>query len=286
MEQPIPPAASASAAEPPTDSGSWDLPANLQICAKCGALNPKTAIVCTECGYSPSSTMKYAFQLPEAKLKTRVRYHWGLQLNLQVCPQCKTLNAKKALFCIQCGNPFSAAKTRIGGDDMQEMPEIVPTPQMIGATPAATPPETAPAPVPDAPMALAATTADGPRKQHWLRRSWLAILALAISGAALLLVPSSFQLRPATFIAKQQSGQNAAHKTMPPLVKPESVPTQQKVQTALPDRGTAATVQRAEPPPLVPPSDASASVADQPTQPAAAAHTPCTQAAQALALCN
>lgn len=228
----------------------WDLPSNLQICLKCEALNPKTATHCHKCGHLLVSAMQYSFQHHEDRPKTTVRAHWGLPLNLQACPECQTLNARTASFCTQCGHFLMEPEIATG-----TAMTVAPAPSDI--TPITEMPATR---LPDA------STAPGAVATQKLRpMGWLAVLALAATGAAFFLAPSSFRPFSSAPDAVQPPDKNRTRTTAatapPKPTSAEPVATENKT----------------------PPAPASGT---PPVPVAATTDSQCSAAAQALALCN
>lgn len=317
---------------------SWDLPLNLQICLKCEALNPKTATHCHKCGHPLLSLMKYSFHLYEKGPKAKVRDNWGLPLNLQACPQCEALNSKMASVCAKCGHSLQASETATGATDAsvttttaannnikQEIPDMRDsTPAATAAAPLA-PSRTTLAPdLPTLRLSNATSSSNVPIKQKLRPLGWLAVLALAVTGVAFFLAPSSFQPLPVIPYPAKAPDKNLAHPipAAPPRT-PEPVAVEKQAQTVPPtDRLAETALIVPEPTPLVPPLEegatainksmhkkstqasterarinratvepatssapTSASVA-QKTQPAATTDMRCSEAAQALSLCN
>lgn len=268
----------------------WGLPLNLQICAKCGALNAKMATICSKCA-QPLTAAGASTDTTATSFKT---------------------------------GADSSATPATGDIRQEEIPDILKSPPVMGVPPAATPPQAAPASHDSNPMW---SSPDISREQKKLRQAWLAALILVLSGAAALLAFSFLQSPPAPPFVEQQATEGAAHSVAaPPLVKPEPAATAPKAQAELPENRLVviATVppQRAEPLPIAPPAIEQseyaalprtanglkkqpaqtsskldrvkqASVAPEvPTQvprqgePVSLTNTPCSEAAQALSLCN
>lgn len=262
---------------------NWGLPLNLQVCSQCEALNSKTATVCIKCGHS--------LQAPETAT----------------------------------GATAASATTATAANDKleQKIPDMR---DSASATAAATAlASSGAASTPDRPalrLSNAPSSSDVPVKQKLRPLGWLAVLALAIAGVAFFLAPSSFQPLPAiSYPAKAPDKNLAPPVTAAPPSTPQPVAVGKQDQTGPPnDRLAETALTVPEPTPLIPPLEEETTTINksthkkstqagterarisqatvesatsntptpvaQKTPPAATPDMRCSEAAQALSLCN
>lgn len=264
---------------------NWGLPLNLQACPQCEALNSKMAAVCAKCGHS----------LPAPETATGA-------------------------------TAASATTATATNDNLeQEIPDMRDSASATAAATALASSGAASAPDRPALRLSNATSSPGVSIQQKLRPlGWLAVLALAVAGMAFFLAPSSFQPRPAISYPAKASDKNLAPPvTAAPPSTPQPVAVEKQAQTGPPtDRLAETALTVPEPTPLVPPleegttainksmhkkstqagtaqarlnqatvepatsSTPASTSGAQKTPPAATTDIRCSEAAQALSLCN
>lgn len=153
--------------------------------------------------------MKYAFRLYSTGPKTKIKDNWGLPLNLQACPKCKTLNHKMATLCRKCGHSLSESSIPANNPVAGTAPEVAPvaaaghedlsqsqtatiqeqisdasSPSIASNASQAVP--TPAHPMPDIPMSNRQFAMSN--EQKWLRRTWGVVLLASIAIPFLIVV--------------------------------------------------------------------------------------------------
>jgi hypothetical protein len=257
--------------------------------------------------------MKYSFRLIETGPKAEVSNNWGHATYLLACAQCGTINLKLQTTCIMCSHALYAGKTpadnpvaasatapaaAIEAKDLsasKESPDILKNPPAAATSP----------PTPD--MMMANRQFGTVDEQKRLRWTWGLILLLFLLATTGLLIFSLFQSPSASSDAAKNTGKSAnsvpvlapaadaKQKAHAPdeglaLATPAPEPVQQSADTRTPTDANviedriappAAKQDRIRTVPEIP-----LAPAPQQRESAAVSNARCSDAQQALALCN